>query len=132
MASGISSSAIPLPHRHPRRSAQEHLDALGFISLSANKLWCRRHGLSLSLEKSASERRGEVELARVQTSPKGREGHDPRRAETIRRIAAGACDGRWLPETERRVESNYRVALRESARIMALWRRREGLGYQQE
>jgi hypothetical protein len=39
--------------------------------------------------------------------------------------------GSKLSNKQRRTDSNYRVALRESARILALWRTQEGLGYSQ-
>ena len=32
----------------------------------------------------------------------------------------------------RKTDDSYRVALRESARVMALWRREEGLGFSQD
>ena len=32
----------------------------------------------------------------------------------------------------RRTDDSYRVALRESARVMALWRKEEGLGFSQD
>ncbi|HJN51198.1 MAG: PcfJ domain-containing protein [Pseudomonadales bacterium] len=40
--------------------------------------------------------------------------------------------GSRLSRKQRQTDSNYRVALRESARILALWRKREGLGYASE
>ncbi len=73
-----------------------HMQSLGLISVSAYKLWCRRHGLSMDLHKSAAERTDELELFRHQSRPVDRTG-------LIEAIAAGDYADRWLAEPMSRV-----------------------------
>ena len=58
-----------------------HMTALGLFSISSYKLWCRRHGFSMDLDKSATAHL----------------------ADLIKRIASGAFDGGFLAEPMVRV-----------------------------
>ena len=91
---------------------ENHLEALGLISTSAYKLWCRRNGFSMSLDKTAAGRDEELRVLRQQNRPKDSradKNHDPQRAELIRRIAMGECEGEWLPEVGYSVRNLFRA-----------------------
>lgn len=80
-------------------SIHEHLDSLGLFSLSSYKLWCKRSGFSMSLEKSASELQTEFDYRHAEiepSDPRIHKNHSPRRADYIERIATGEFDGQPL------------------------------------
>ena len=83
---------------------EAHLEKLGLISVSAYKLWCRRNGFSMDLDKSDADRQAELELIRKQ---KDERSHDPRRAEYIKRIAAGDLDGKPVTEFNSRIKKLF-------------------------
>ena len=69
-----------------------HINALGFVSLSSYKLWCRRNGFSMSLDKSSDDLQSEIDhlVAATQTSDtRDNPNHSPHREDYIRRIAGG-------------------------------------------
>lgn len=76
-----------------------HIDDLGFVSLSSYKLWCRRNGFPLSLDKTDEQLSTELAHRNQPAEPgdpRAHKNHDPRRADYIRRIAAGEFDGQTL------------------------------------
>ena len=87
---------------------EDHLAALGLISTSAYKLWCRRSGFAMDLEKSEAERAAELAFAREQAAASdiGRS-HSLHRAEYIERIAAGELDGKPVTEIGSRVRTLF-------------------------
>jgi hypothetical protein len=85
---------------------EQHIAALGLMSVSSYKLWCRRHGLSMELDKTASEREAELELLRRLRGPEDPEAdpsHCQQRADFIRRIASGELDGEKLSDVMTRI-----------------------------
>ncbi|HJN50264.1 MAG: hypothetical protein QGI68_17085 [Pseudomonadales bacterium] len=100
-ALGQSDSSRPVP---TDVGFKHHLDALGFIAISAYKLWCRRNGFSMAQDKSKAERTTELELAREAVVASNHDkSHSPRRAEYIKRVAAGEFDGKPVTELGSRV-----------------------------
>ena len=83
---------------------------LGLISISSYKLWCQRHGFSMRLEKSPTDREDELEFVRRQQTPvdpaAGKK-HDPRRADDIRGVAAGRFEGKTVTEFVARVRTLF-------------------------
>ncbi len=78
---------------------RRHIDTLGFVSLSAYKLWYRRNGFSMSLDKSPDDLQTEIDQFTAPTAPSDPridKNHSPRRAEYIRRIADGEFEGQPL------------------------------------
>lgn len=59
---------------------EEHLQKLGLIAISSYKLWCRRNGFSMDLDKSDAERLAELDIIK---KPKVGKLHDPQRATYI-------------------------------------------------
>ncbi len=85
-----------------------HLSALGLISLSAYKLWCRRSGFSMDRDKSQAERDSELAFARAAAASTDHDrSHAPRRADYIKRIAAGEFDGKPVTEFGSRVRKLF-------------------------
>ena len=85
---------------------EEHIFALGLMSVSSYKLWCRRHGFAMETDKSDDEREAEIAFLRRLGEPDDPEAdrlHDPRDAEYIRRIASGDLDGEKLTDVMTRV-----------------------------
>ena len=89
---------------------QAHIDALGLLGISSYKLWCRRHGFPMELEKSLPERQAELDFLRLQAQPEDPDAdraHDPRCAELIRQVAAGEFDGRPVTDLLSRVRNLF-------------------------
>ncbi|HIG16259.1 MAG TPA: hypothetical protein EYQ31_02610 [Candidatus Handelsmanbacteria bacterium] len=91
-----------------------HMTALGLFSISSYRLWCRRHGFSIDLDKSATARLAELDIHDLQRAPGGSKAdpdadadHDPQRADLIKRIASGAFDGGFLAEPMVRVPALF-------------------------
>lgn len=86
-------TSIPFVNEEMR----QHINALGFVSLSSYELWCRRNGSSTSLIKSSDDLQAEIEyLVAELEAPREAENHKARRPEYIRRIASGEFDGQPL------------------------------------
>lgn len=86
-------TSIPFVNEEMR----QHINALGFVSLSSYKLLCRRNGFSTSLIKSSDDLQAEIEyLVAELEAPREAENHKARRPEYIRRIASGEFDGQPL------------------------------------
>ena len=80
-------------------SLDKHIESLGLISVSAYKLWCRRNGFPIRLEKSEEElksERGSIAEEEERSDSRVQKHHDPRRAELIQRMADGEFEGRSL------------------------------------
>ena len=70
----------------------QHIESLGLISVAAYKLWCRRNGFPVTLEKTAEDLEEERACFSVEdgpSDPRVSKDHSPRRAELIQRMAEG-------------------------------------------
>ena len=88
-----------------------HFAALGVGTIAAYKLWCYRHGLSTTLDKTPQERAAERVLfasSQPAVDPAASKEHDPRRAALIRRLFNGELAGEKLNDllSRLRVERN--------------------------
>lgn len=100
MSAGVSTSAMVGQYKAKAGGSadhrlEEHLQKLGLIAISSYKLWCRRNGFSMELEKSDAERLAELDTIK---RPKVGKLHDPQHAEYIKRIAAGKLEGKSVTE----------------------------------
>jgi hypothetical protein len=80
-------------------SIDDHIKTLGLFSISSYKLWCKRNGFPMSLEKTPDQLQVEHEHYHRITEPEDpriQKNHSPQRADYIRRIAAGDFDGQPL------------------------------------
>lgn len=77
----------------------DHIRSLGLFSISAYKLWCKRNGFPMSLEKSPDQLQVEHEHYNRITAPEDpriARNHSAQRQDYIRRISEGEFDGQPL------------------------------------
>lgn len=71
---------------------EDHFKCLGVGSISAYKLWCYRHGLNTSLDKTPHQLQNEIAVFENQIErrdPEAHKKHDPKRAAYLARIFRG-------------------------------------------
>ena len=90
-----------LLHDQIDEALAEHFSALGVGTVSAYKLWCYRHGLGKTLDKTATQRAEELALyasLQAPVDPEASREHDPRRAELVDRLFRGEMEGEKLTD----------------------------------
>ncbi|MBT3606380.1 MAG: hypothetical protein HN521_25195, partial [Candidatus Latescibacteria bacterium] len=94
---------------------EPHFKTLGFNSTVAYKLWCYRHGLNTSLEKTPDQRQNEIDLLESQLEkrdPDVHKKHDPKRAEYLARIFRGELQNEKLSSTLHTIRKMYNTFAR--------------------
>jgi len=90
---------------------EQHLKALGLMSLSAYKLWCVRSGFDKAHHKTEEQRQAEVqyhlESLVEERGPDISIHHNPRRTDYIARIFRGECQNQTLSDILHRIRRMY-------------------------
>lgn len=87
---------------------QQHLNTLGFDTQTQYKLWCYRHGLDTSLQKTPAQLQKERDLFKSHNTPSDTHvRHNPILANLIKRIFNGACEHENLSIIPARMRTVY-------------------------
>ena len=89
---------------------RRHFDSLGVSTVAGYKLWCHRHELNTTLDKSSEALMAEREVHKheqqIEETDAGPE-HNPRRAKIMAQIFKGALEDTPLTEVPSRVRQLY-------------------------